>query len=70
MSDLESGKKGAHVTVTSMDSPQRPILGRRKTSEKAEAGGVEQNLSYYSKEDGLTKAGNFIYKIHTTSILT
>ena len=61
MSDLESGKKGAYVTVTSLDVPQRPMLGRRKTSEKTEIDGVEQQLGYAHQEDGLTKVGNCTY---------
>ena len=70
MSDLEAGKKGVNITVTSVDSPQRPMIGRRKTSEKTEINGVEQHLGYAAQEDNLTKAGNFIYKIHSASILT
>ena len=72
MSDLESGKKGANITITSVDSPQRPILGRRKTtSEKVkEVDGVEKKLGYDRQEDGLTKVGNFFWKIHKASIIT
>lgn len=71
MSDLEDGKKGVNVTVTSVDSPQRPIIGRRKTTnETVQVDGVEQKLGYSGEEDGLTKVGNFFWKIHRTSILT
>ena len=70
LSDLEGGKKSVNVTVTSVDSPQRPILGRRRTSDKAGTEGVEQTAIYVHEEDGLTKVGNFLWKIHSTSILT
>ena len=69
MSDLEAGKKGANVTVTSVDSPQRPILGRRKTTtDDANAAGTAQKSLL--EEDGLTKVGNFLWKIHSASVIT
>jgi small-conductance mechanosensitive channel len=69
MSDLENGKKSASVNVESVD--QRPILGRRKTtSEKIKVGGQALDMGYEGREDGLTKVGNFFWKIHKTSILT
>ncbi|KAK3717388.1 hypothetical protein LTR37_005777 [Vermiconidia calcicola] len=73
MSDLELGKKGASVTVVSVDSPHRPILGRRKTtSDVINLRGEPAPLSpaYEGKEDGLTKVGNWIWKIHKASVLT
>ena len=73
MSDLELGKKGASVTVVSVDLPHRPILGRRKTtSDVVNLRGEPAPLSpaYEGKEDGLTKVGNWIWKIHNASVLT
>ncbi len=69
MSDLESGKKGGNITVESFAS--RPILGRRKTtSEKIQDGLEPPKKAYEGEEDGLTKFGNFFWKIHKASVLT
>ncbi|KAK4508811.1 hypothetical protein PRZ48_002550 [Zasmidium cellare] len=51
----------------------RPVLGRRKTSERHGATGNSsstEKLAYSGDEDALTKIGNFLYKIHSASILT
>ncbi|KAK5166986.1 uncharacterized protein LTR77_007715 [Saxophila tyrrhenica] len=69
MSDLESGRKGPSLTVESVDS--RPILGRRKTtSEKVQEGLETPEPGYKGQEDGLTKLGNFFWRIHKASIIT
>lgn len=73
MSDLETGngKRYPGVTVESVDSPQRPILGRRKTtSEKVAQGEPVEKAGYEGEQDGLTKVGDFLWKIHNASILT
>nr|POF04480.1 putative mscs family protein c2c4.17c [Quercus suber] len=76
MADLENGndKKFGHVTVTSVDSSERPVLGRRKTT-----GSLQQNVTdetstalptYDGEEDTLTKIGNLLWKVHSASVLT
>ncbi|TKA65134.1 hypothetical protein B0A55_11274 [Friedmanniomyces simplex] len=70
MDDLEMGKKTATVTVTSCDSPQRPVLGRRKTSGAVGETITDHKLAYEGVEDALTKVGNFLWKIHNASIIT
>ena len=71
MSDLGSGKKGVEVTVKPLDVPRRPIIGRRKTTNDNLQSVVEaQRAAYDHQDDGLTKIGNFLWKIHSTSILT
>ena len=68
MSDLESGKKRASVTVVSVDSRERPVLGRRRTTNE-KAGKVERNQTDHGiEEDALTKVGNFLWKVHTASV--
>lgn len=70
MADLELGKKlPTSITITSVDSPERPVLGRRKTTPSITAT-AEQKLGYEGEEDALTKVGNLLWKIHTASILT
>ena len=69
MYDLESNKKGGNVTVLSVETPQRPILGRRRTSEKVTEG-QERAKVFKEEEDGLTKVGNFLWKIHKSSTIT
>ena len=70
MYDLESGdKKGANVTVLSLETPNRPILGRRKTSEKVTEGQEMGKGFHEPEEDGLTKVGNFLWRIHRASII-
>ncbi|KAK4997536.1 hypothetical protein LTR66_003052 [Elasticomyces elasticus] len=64
-----------NVTVTAMDaSEQRPVhrlQGRRKTTEDFSASSPEsQRVGYDGGEDTLTKVGNFLYKIHSFSIVT
>jgi len=63
MADLELGKKEPSVTVTSLsvDSPQRPVLGRRRTTPMID-GPQEHKLSYNGEEDTLTKVGNYLWK--------
>ena len=68
MYDLESNKNGGNVTVLSVETPKRPILGRRRTSEKVTEG-EERAKVFKEEEDGLTKVGNFLWKIHRTSII-
>ncbi|KAK3075446.1 hypothetical protein LTR53_001231 [Teratosphaeriaceae sp. CCFEE 6253] len=68
--DIEMGKKGANVTVTSLEVPQRPVLGRRKTSGAVGETITDHKLGYEGEEDALTKVGNFLWKIHSASILT
>ena len=69
MYDLESGsQKGPYVTTTSVDTPKRPILGRRRTSEKV-VEGEEKAMKYEQQEDGLTKVGNFLWELHRSSII-
>lgn len=68
MYDLESNKKGGNVTVYSIETNSRPILGRRRTSEKVTEG--EETARFKNEEDGLTKVGNFLWMIHRTSIIT
>lgn len=73
--DLESGKKAIGVTVVDVESEKntaRPILGRRKTSEKRAIGTADsaEKLVYDGEEDALTKIGNLLYKIHSASIFT
>ncbi|KAK3678577.1 hypothetical protein LTR78_001875 [Recurvomyces mirabilis] len=72
MADLELGKKGnPNVTITSIDSPTRPVLGRRKTSTGIDGEIIpDVKLGYDGEEDALTKVGNFLWKIHNASILT
>ncbi|KAL1591057.1 hypothetical protein WHR41_00013 [Cladosporium halotolerans] len=70
LADLESGGKKANVTVTSMDSPsERPVLGRRKTTH-SNMDAAAKAKPYEEEEDTLTKVGNFLWKIHSTNILT
>lgn len=74
--DLESQttKKYPEVTVAAVDpSPERPVLGRRKTTNsfnRVAVGGRTNTLGYEGDEDALTKIGNFLWKIHSTSVLT
>jgi hypothetical protein len=70
LGDLEAGmKKDANVTVTSVDSSERPALGRRKTTNSV-LGLADHKVAYDTEEDALTKVGNFIYKIHTANVIT
>jgi len=68
--DIEMGKKSPNITVTSLDVPQRPVLGRRKTSGAVGETITDHKLGYEGEEDALTKVGNFLWKIHSASILT
>ncbi|KAK5736639.1 hypothetical protein LTR17_007296 [Elasticomyces elasticus] len=68
--DIELGKKTANVTITSCDSLQRPVLGRRKTSGMVGETITDHKLGYEGEEDALTKVGNFLWKIHGASIIT
>lgn len=72
--DLESGKKSAGVTITAdveSEKTSRPVLGRRKTSERATGTSTStEKLVYDGEEDALTKIGNFFYRVHSASILT
>ncbi|KAK4958033.1 hypothetical protein LTR10_004458 [Elasticomyces elasticus] len=68
--DIELGKKMPNVTITSCDSLQRPVLGRRKTSGMVGETITDHKLGYEGEEDALTKVGNFLWKIHGTSIIT
>lgn len=61
MSDLELGKKAPSVTVTAVDTPERPVLGRRKTTGSINQA-ADHKLSYEGEEDALTKVGNFLWK--------
>ena len=72
MDDLEKTKKHMDVTVTSLGgSTRRPPLGRRKTTNESGSGtGVAGSLDYDHEEDGLTRVGNVIWKIHKASLLT
>lgn len=70
MSDLEGGKKGANITITSVETPQRPILGRRKTTGEDARSGEGTRPSYAGHEDSLTRVGNFLWKIHNESMIT
>ncbi|KAK4540737.1 hypothetical protein LTR36_008952 [Oleoguttula mirabilis] len=69
MDDLEIGKKSPGVTITSVDSPERPVLGRRKTSGSLDQTS-DRKLGYEGEEDALTKVGNYLWKVHNASILT
>ncbi|KAK3659819.1 hypothetical protein LTR56_001183 [Elasticomyces elasticus] len=68
--DIELGKKTPNVTITSCDSLQRPVLGRRKTSGMVGETITDHKLGYEGEEDALTKVGNFLWKIHGASIIT
>ena len=72
MDDLEAGKMRTNVTVTSIDPPsERPVLGRRKTSNSASGLDESQRLGVDGEEeDALTKVGNLLYKIHSANIIT
>lgn len=72
LDELERAKKHMDVTVTSLDgSTRRPPLGRRKTTNESGLGnGVAGSLDYDHEEDGLTRVGNVIWKIHKASLLT
>ncbi|KAK5724398.1 hypothetical protein LTR15_004443 [Elasticomyces elasticus] len=68
--DIELGKKTPNVTITSCDSLQRPVLGRRRTSGMVGETITDHKLGYEGEEDALTKVGNFLWKIHGASIIT
>ena len=61
MSDLGGTKKEMDVTVTSIDgTSSRPVLGRRRTSDKNHSGAKAGNLDE-NEEDGLAKLGNLLW---------
>jgi len=69
MDDLESGTKKPSVTIDEVPSKTRPPLGRRKTTNeevKAALGGHK----HHEDEDALTRVGAWIWKIHTSSIVS
>lgn len=66
-------KTGTSVTVTAIEDPglPRPTLGRRKTTREGDLPlGDAQTLRYSGEEDALTKIGNFLWKVHTASVMT
>ena len=71
MSDFNMAKKEMDVTIRSVEEgAQRPVMGRRKTTNEVRAGATSPTLELEQEEDGLTKFGNFLWKIHKASILT
>ena len=71
MTDLSISKKEADVSVSPVDCDDRPVLGRRKTTSDAVPSAIDaQKLGYGHEDDGLTKIGNFVAKVHSASILT
>lgn len=60
------------VTVTTVETG-RPMLGRRKTTSSLNVTDIVDKaevLAYDGEEDALTKVGNFIFKIHSASVIT
>lgn len=66
MSDFGDVKKEMDVTVTSLDAnSQRPVLGRRRTTNGPQIGAEAQKTIYEHEEDQLTKVGNAIWSVTT-----
>lgn len=73
MDDLESGsyKKKPGITIQAMDPPpNRPPLGRRKTTNEDVKAAVDRHGKFDAEEDTLSKIGSFLWRIHTASIVT
>lgn len=72
MDDLESGgyTKKPGVTINAADTPPRPPLGRRKTTNEEVQRAVDAHGKFDAEEDTLSKIGSFLWRIHNASIIT
>ena len=67
MSDFGEKRKEMDVTVTSIDgTSSRPVLGRRRTSDKNHSGVNASNLDDHD-EDKLTKFGNILWYVESST---
>lgn len=72
MDDLESGgySKKPGITIEAADRPNRPPLGRRKTTNEEVKAAIDAHGKFDAEEDTLSKIGSFLWRIHTASIVT